>query len=169
MEKKLFDMKISLNNSRKVSWADGIEFINFKKGSDEKKRVVIQNNIFKDTLGHKDCSIEDILYEEEQEYFVEDGCIFLNVDKETVGYSQIIVENYPEFRPYIVNFGIVKEFRGLGLSKLLLQHTLNFMKLKGFKEAFITVDASNKKAYNLYKKSGFAKTGTLGCYLYTYK
>lgn len=169
LERKLYEMKMKLDSDRDINCPSCIEFTLFRKGIDEAKRVDIQNSIFKNTKGHKDCSIDDIKFEEEQDYYLEDGCIFLSCNKETAGYSQVIIEKYPYEHPCIVNFGINKKFRGLGLSKLLLNYTFNTIRHKGFNEVFITVDANNYRAYNLYRKAGFNRINTFFSYLYKYK
>jgi GNAT superfamily N-acetyltransferase len=166
--KKMFDMRILLSSVTKANEVDGINFVIFKKGLDEVKRVIIQNAIFSDTKGHIDCDIDDILYEESQDYFLEDGGIFLYVNKDIAGYSQIILEKQLNNKPYIVNFGIHRKYRHKGLAKQLLTHTLNSIKKMGFNEAYLSVDSDNFKAYNMYKKMGFKKINTLSCYQYEY-
>jgi ribosomal protein S18 acetylase RimI-like enzyme len=168
-DRKLLELKTPVHNSPKIIKASKVSYSYFKKGIDEKRRMDIQNSIFKDSKWHRDSSLEDIFYEEEQDYFLEDGCIFLEYDGETVGYSQVILEKSHDIKPCIVNFGICKEFRGLGLSKLLLNYTLNVIKHKGFAQAYINVDASNYRAYNLYKKAGFEKINSFSSFLYKYK
>lgn len=168
MEKKVFEMKIDLNRRIEVATKGNIEFISFRKGADEIKRVKIQNSIFKDTKGHIDCNLNDILYEEKQDYYLEDGATFLSINGNIAGYSQIIVENKPLVKPYIVNFGIDSNYRNKGLSKQLLYYTLHLLVQKGFRKAYITVDSDNRKAYNLYKKAGFEKVNTMISYLYKY-
>lgn len=167
--KTMYEMKTSLENRRYVSKADNITFRNFRKGIDESIRAQLQNTIFKDTEGHIDLSVEDIIYEEQQDYFVDDGGIFISIDGSLVGYSQIILEKGENIKPYIVNFGISKEYRHRGLASMLLNYTLSIIKSKGFSEAYITVDSENTRAYKLYKSSGFQKINTLCSYLYKYK
>lgn len=168
MEKKQYEMKINLIRPIGAYENDSLQYIPFKKGVDEIKRVRIQNLIFKDTRGHIDCNVDDILREQNQDYYMEDGATFLYVNNNLAGYSQIILEKDIIDKPYIVNFGLEQCYRNLGLSKFLLNHTLHTLKQKGFKEAYITVDADNKRAYGLYKKAGFQRTDTLTSYLYRF-
>jgi ribosomal protein S18 acetylase RimI-like enzyme len=168
LERKSIEMKIEINKELPVNTEDNINFYFFKKDIDENNRINIQNLIFKETTGHIDIDIDDIRNEELQDYFIEDGCIFLKFNNIIAGYSQIILENSPSRTPYIVNFGIDKPFRKMGLSKLLLNYTLNVIRKKGYNEACVTVDSSNRKAQNLYKKSGFKKVATYSNYLYMY-
>lgn len=167
-EKKVFDMRMDLSSITEMSITSGVEFVAFKKGKDEMKRVEIQNSIFKDTKGHIDLDINDIINDENQNYYVQDGAFFIAINGEFAGYSQVIIERDPKDKPYIVNFGILPNYRKHGLSKLLLNHSLCILKEKNYKYAYITVDADNKKAYNLYKKAGFQRIDTLYSYLYKY-
>lgn len=172
-DKKVFELRLDLNKNANINSTTlihpNIRFVPFKRGIDEVKRVKIQNSIFCGTKGHIDCNISDVIHEENQNYYLEDGAIFLTVDGNIAGYSQAILEKHPVAKPYIVNFGIHENYRSRGLAKLLLNHTLFFLKQKGWNEVYITVDADNYKAYNLYKKSGFNKIVTYTCFLYKFK
>ncbi|MCS4522610.1 GNAT family N-acetyltransferase [Clostridium botulinum] len=57
--------------------------------------------------------------------------------------------------PFIVNFGILSNFRKEGYGKVLLNHILNKLKIKGFKKVMIRVSSENEIALNLYKSLGF--------------
>lgn len=168
-DKKIFEMKLNLNKKYQLKDQSNIGFMQFIKGLDERKRAYIQNAIFKHTEGHIDCTIEDILFEENQDYFLDNGSTFLYVNGNLAGYSQVIIEKRPIAKPYIVNFGIHENFRNQGLAKFLMVHTLNKLRKLGYYEAYVTVGEYNYRAYNLYKKSGFKKTGTLISYLYKFK
>ncbi|MDI6619485.1 MAG: GNAT family N-acetyltransferase [Clostridiales bacterium] len=165
--KIMYEMQINLNNFKEI-YMDDPKIITFKRGIDELKRAEVQNSIFSDSDEHVDCSVNDILYEEKQDFFIDDGCFFLNIDGITAGYSQIIIEKSSNPKPYIVNFGIVKKYRKQGHAKELLNHTLGIIKRKGFNNAYVMVNAGNIKAYNLYKGFGFHKVSTLCCYLFKY-
>jgi len=54
---------------------------------------------------------------------------------------------------------IIKEYRGMGLSKILLKETLHKLSEKNIKEVFLEVRVSNIVAYNLYKTIGFIEVG----------
>lgn len=166
--KKFFEMKIELGEEKSVESIYDVKFIRFRKGLDEELRANVQNSVFKDTEGHVDCSVDDIICEENQDYFIDDGGVFISLNGKPAGYSQIILEKHPYLKPYIVNFGMVKEFRNMGLGRLLLNYTLNMLKSKGFSEAYVTVDATNISAYTIYRKTGFQKTCTYCDCIYEY-
>jgi [ribosomal protein S18]-alanine N-acetyltransferase len=56
------------------------------------------------------------------------------------------------------HFGILPEFQGKGLSKILLKKSLQFVKDKGF-QVKLEVHSTNLKAINLYKRFGFSPLG----------
>lgn len=175
VDRELYEMKKDLPDKINTNYCNinnsdnNISFLRFKKGRDEIKRLEVQNSIFKNSKGHIDYRIEDILKEENQDYFIEDGCFFLIYKGIIAGYSQIILDDIGTKKPYIVNFGIVDNYRGIGLSKILLNYTFNFLIQKGYKEVFISVDSDNNRAYNLYKNSGFIICGKFSSYLYKFK
>lgn len=169
LSKKMLKMKIDLKSREFISDKQSAAFHDFKKGVDEARRAEIQNSIFRGTDGHVDLSVKDILHEEHQDFFLDDGGIFIDVEGNLAGYSQIILEKEPSAKPYIVNFGIMEAYRRKGLGMALLEYTLEKMKSRGFIEAYVTVDGDNLSAYNLYRRLGFKKVHTIGSFLYKYK
>jgi ribosomal-protein-alanine N-acetyltransferase len=67
-------------------------------------------------------------------------------------------------RIHLHHFGILPEFQGKGLSKLLLDESLKFVKKKGF-QVKLEVQKTNNKAINLYKKAGFKYLGDYDVYI----
>ncbi len=130
---------------------DGLTFEILKTGIDEKKRCDIQNKVFKDE-NRTPLTLQDIYFDEAQSYYFERGAVFLKKGERYIGYGQIIIEHNV---PLIVNFGILKEYRGNGYSKSLLIYLLKIIKYNGFNEVKIKVKSSNTIALNLYKTLGF--------------
>jgi [ribosomal protein S18]-alanine N-acetyltransferase len=62
------------------------------------------------------------------------------------------------------HFGILPEFQGNGLSKILLKESLQFIKSKGY-QVKLEVHSTNYKAINLYKKFGFRHLGEYNVYI----
>jgi ribosomal protein S18 acetylase RimI-like enzyme len=62
------------------------------------------------------------------------------------------------------HFGIRPEFQGNGLSKILLNESLQLVKRKGF-QVKLEVHSTNFKAINLYKKFGFRHLGEYNVYI----
>jgi GNAT superfamily N-acetyltransferase len=127
------------------------EFEILQKGRDEEKRCEVQNKIFEED--HRiPLTLEDIFFDEVQDYYFEKGAVFLKKDNKYIGYGQFILENNI---PVIVNFGIIKEYRGKGYSKYLLIYLLKIIYCNGFNKIIIKVKDSNYRALNLYKSVGF--------------
>jgi ribosomal protein S18 acetylase RimI-like enzyme len=62
------------------------------------------------------------------------------------------------------HFGVLPECQGRGLSKYLLQESLQFVKKKGH-QVKLEVHSKNFKAINLYKKFGFVHLGEYNVYI----
>jgi len=56
------------------------------------------------------------------------------------------------------HFGILPQFQGIGLSKILMKESLQVVKRKGF-QVKLEVHSANFKAITLYKKFGFKHLG----------
>lgn len=71
---------------------------------------------------------------------------------------------YDGRRLHLHHFGIHPEFQRMGLSKLLLRHSLDFVKKKGC-QVKLEVAETNLKAINLYLKAGFKRLGDYDVYI----
>jgi len=123
-------------------------------GKDEELRCNIQNDIFGE-WNRRPLTIDDIYSDMTQDYFLKDLCIFGMINNLYIGYGQII---FNRDMYTIVNFGIIKDFRGIGLGKLLLNDIILYAKKSGIKELAIRVDSNNTAAINLYKWIGFKES-----------
>lgn len=130
---------------------DEFQFEILNKGIGEQKRCEIQNKIFEDD-NRIPLTIDDIYFDEIQEYYFDRGAVFLKKNGQYIGYGQIIIEDNI---PMIVNFGIIKEYRGNGYSKILLIYLLHLIKANGFNLVKIKVKSTNIIALTLYKSLGF--------------
>ena len=128
-----------------------ITFSIIERDKDEKVRCLLQNEIFKND-DRAPINIEDIYYDEAQDYYFNKGAIFIKLDNIPIGYGQIIVEDN---KAIIVNFGIVEKYRRTGYGKELLSYLLNIAKDNDFSKVSLRVDSSNHVALNLYLSLGF--------------
>ncbi|MGG7077561.1 GNAT family N-acetyltransferase [Clostridium sardiniense] len=148
-------LKYDLYSKIKISNDTNISFRTFMPNTDEQLRCKIQNEIFNDT-GREPLHIKDIKYEESQKYYKKDLCIFILLDNKEIGYGQIV---YNKNMYMVVNFGILKKYRGLGYGQYLLEYLINLAYDIELSELYIRVDYSNYKALNLYSKIGFKFIG----------
>ncbi|AYD40300.1 GNAT family N-acetyltransferase [Clostridium fermenticellae] len=144
-------LNLNLDHNIPIAIKEDINFDILKIGKDEKKRCLIQNEIFKNNT-RVPLSLDDIYFDEMQSYYLKKGAIFIKKRNTYIGYGQIILE---ENVPIIVNFGILKEYRGKGYSKCLLTYLLKIVICNGFNNVKIKVNNSNYIALNLYKQMGF--------------
>lgn len=145
------EMKCSLEENYAINFNRDVVFENFVLNRDERKRCDIQNAIFEKD-GRTPLSINDIYFDECQNYYFDKGSFFVKFKDDVIGYGQIIINNGI---PVIVNFGIIESFRGKGYGKLFLRFLLLKAKENKFKDILIRVDSSNNIALNLYKSLGF--------------
>lgn len=67
-------------------------------------------------------------------------------------------------RIYIHHFAILPDFQGKGLSHLLMEKCMDFVKQCGM-QVKLEVHVSNEIAKNLYQKYGFARLGDYDVYI----
>jgi len=83
---------------------------------------------------------------------MEDLSLFIKLNNIAIGYGQII---FNRDMYTVVNFGILKEFRGYGFGKILLNELINAAKKMQINELFIRVEENNYSALKLYNWIGF--------------
>ncbi len=102
------------------------------------------------------------LTEKELEEYVknadENNCYYIvSVNNEKVGFLQFKIENcIGEF-----DLGLIKEVRGKGYGKQLLETAISFLNEKKVAEINLTVVTKNVVALNVYKKRGFIESELL--------
>ncbi|AJA48019.1 acetyltransferase (GNAT) family [Clostridium pasteurianum DSM 525 = ATCC 6013] len=145
------EMKCNLDREYNFNVKGDIVIENLVLNRDEKKRCAIQNAIFKKD-GRTPLTVEDIYFDQCQNYYFDKGCFFIKLKGFVIGYGQIIIN---DGIPVIVNFGILENFRGKGYGRLFLLFLISKAKQQKFREIFIRVDSSNTIAFNLYRSVGF--------------
>lgn len=80
-------------------------------------------------------------------------------DENFVRCSTAIIESKEAFDDeyYIDNLAVLSQYRGRGLSKLLIDKVEKDGFSKGYNKISILADLNNNKAYNIYKKLGYKK------------
>jgi ribosomal protein S18 acetylase RimI-like enzyme len=134
-----------------VNAPDNITFSLVKREKDEEMRCLLQNEIFNND-DRIPINVEDIFYDEAQEYYFDKGAIFIELNKIPIGYGQIIVEDK---QAIIVNFGIIEKYRKEGYGKFLLSYLLNTARDNDFYKISLKVDFNNINAFKLYNSLGF--------------
>lgn len=134
---------------------EGSDYEVFQRDNHEKIRCELQNNIF-GSDSRIPLTLDDVYFDEEQAYYIENACIFLKENDIYIGMGQIINLNN---KLTIVNFGIRKEYRKKGYGKKLINRLLllgkDIGKAFGKKEIYIRVSRENTIAYGLYIDSDF--------------
>ena len=121
-------------------------------GKDENIRVKLQNEIFGNIPKRRNLTVKEVLYEEKGSGFLNNYCFFIEQNSIPVGYGQIVICS-GEY--YLVNFGIIPEYRSKKLGYIFLSGILGDCKNNGIAKLYLTVDSNNINAIKLYHKSGF--------------
>ncbi|MBK1810137.1 GNAT family N-acetyltransferase [Clostridium sp. YIM B02505] len=150
-------MEKNIENKTIEEVPNNISFTFMVNNKDENLRCNLQNNIFEDD-SRIPLTIDDIYYDQCQDYYLDNASVFIKSYDEYVGYGQIILNNDSYF---IVNLGIVKEQRGKGFSTHLLNHLINVCYDRGIKSIYIRVDQQNEIAKMLYLNNGFKFVNTV--------
>lgn len=130
---------------------DDIEVEIFNKRENIKIRCELQNSIFFDT-SRVPLQERDILYECEKNNYIPELAYLLKKNDQYIGYGQILLI---DDKYYVVNFGVVEEYRRKGYGKKFLNVLLIKAQSYGLDEIYIKVDKSNQVALDLYTKLGF--------------
>ena len=130
-------------------------FETFIKNKHEDIRCELQNNIF-DADTRVPITKDDIYFDEEQEYYIDDGLIFMKDNDNFIGMGQII---NLKGKLTIVNFGIRREYRNNGYARKLLSKLIekarNLSLFLNQRYIYLRVSRSNETAYNIYSDAGF--------------
>ncbi|GFR35571.1 GNAT family N-acetyltransferase [Thermobrachium celere] len=153
-------MKLDLNNiepfldNLKYKYFPNLRLINVDIQNYIDTRIWLQNSIF-NTNSKKRLPIDKnyIFREMNNSCFLKDYCYILYFDEKPIGYGQIIIDNK---KYYLVNFGIIEEYRHMGFGYIFLCKIIdNIILKKQIKTLYLNVDNDNIPAINLYKKLGF--------------
>ena len=122
--------------------------------------IDIINRSFSDMphgMYHYMCDVDDYIKlasedSKKNNYFMVEskGCI--------IGFLNIEIEN----NKGIFDIGLMKEFRGCGNGKKLLELAIGFLSEKNIDRIELIVIKKNKIAYEMYKKRGFNEVMTIG-------
>jgi len=92
------------------------------------------------------------------------GTLLVMEEKNTGKISGTCWMTFDGRRILLHHFGILPEYQGNGLSKILLKESLQFVKKRGL-QVKLEVHSTNQKAINLYKKFGFKHLGEYNVYI----
>lgn len=122
-----------------------------KKNEEEQLRCDIQNSVFS-KVDRFPLQIEDIENDIKQEYYIDSLSMFIKINNIAIGYGQVI---YNRQMYTVVNFGVIKEFRGCGFGKILLCELIKRCKEMNILDLYIRVEENNISALKLYSWIGF--------------
>lgn len=155
-------MQIDLSNLKEST--KQIEIKQFKV-EDVKKRVELQNKIFHSKY-RIPINSTDILLEISKKTYLSNLSFFCLYNGEYIGFGQI---SKTKTKHFLVNFGIIPEYRGKGLSKIFLHEILNVVKAEGIQMLYLDVSSNNDRAVKIYRDAGFESQDSTITWMYVIK
>lgn len=134
---------------------DNLLFRKMVINKEEPLRVMLQNDIFSNSVGRRELTIIEVYNEESSSSFLRDMCFILDIEGNPGGYGQILLTD-GEY--YLVNFGIIHEYRTRGYGEYFLSQIIQNCSLNGVEYLHLCVDNNNLPAVQLYKKLGFKES-----------
>lgn len=110
----------------------------------------------------------DMIYNEDYYYILQKDfpslCLIAFYEDKPVGYMISKIDHVPCYYNtvlgrlgYIVNIGVLPEYRGKGISKILIESSIVQLKAMEASEIYLHTNAFNFSAQNVYTKCGFDK------------
>ncbi len=158
----IITMQLDLSNLKESK--EHIKIKHFKV-DDVKKRVELQNKIFHSKY-RIPINSTDILLEISKKSYLPNFAFFCLLDEEYIGFGQITKS---KTKYYLVNFGIIPEYRGKGLSKLFLHEILNAVKKEAIQRLYLDVSSNNEPAVKIYRDAGFESQDSTLTWMYVIK
>ena len=122
------------------------------------------NEEFSQLAGHTPSTADDIRTWFDDETYLEGGICLLKRNQEPVGTMGMMRDIENPKAGELMAIGINSQQRGLGLGRKLLRYGVNFLNNQGLYPIFLSVNAENKSALNLYQLEGFTLTESVVCY-----
>lgn len=147
LERSYSSFNMILNNREKEN--DVLDKIKLSN-KNIKEYVDVYNKSFMDMPHGTYIEIEDVEGYLENKSLNED--YFIIIDKgESIGFLNSSIEDNKGF----FDIGLIKEYRGKGYGKKILETAIQYLNEKQVEEICLTVIEKNKIAYEMYKKRGF--------------
>lgn len=151
VERAIIEMSLQIKERVTTRSVEGVGFRVFCNGIDEKNRCRVQNLVFH-AVNRQAMEEEDVVFERLQKYYIPEGCIFITLNGEDIGYGQLVIKDE---KIYLANFGIMPTYRHKGYGRMLLREILRKAYELNFTRVHLRCDLQNTEAISLYKSQGF--------------
>lgn len=146
------------------AFPDGFELRPLCLNKDEQVWCDILNICFANIAGHIDSKPERIKNDLASEYYLDGGMLILWDGNKPVGLVRVSKDEEFLEDAYLDHLAVLPEYQKKGIGRNLLRAGVNFSKDKGYKRCWLSVNAENSNAANLYLSEGFDKEMVAICY-----
>lgn len=129
------------------------EIIEYNETYETKVKTLI-TSIFVHEYGYKNCE-EEILNEDLNDYFSQNGCLWIAIDSEDNVIGTIAAKVVDNETIELKRMYVDKNYRGYGVSKEIMKVFENFAKMKNYRYIRLSTRDNLERAINFYKKQSF--------------
>lgn len=156
--RRFLELKLDLDAVDRGEMEDAFCGCRHLEEGEEAMLTDIQNRSFTEHWGYNPNTVESITYRMNLSYHFPRDIILACEDGEVTGYCWTEVNEERQGRIYMI--GSDPEYRGQGIGKKLLLAGLNYLRSRGVRDVWLSVDSENKVACSLYKSIGFEEHTT---------
>lgn len=155
----------------KTDFPEGYELRNFEFNRDEEIWCAVRNEAFATLAGSETpLTVGQVKKMEAEDGYIEEGLKLLYFNDKPVGLLRLTEEQHEgENHLFIHQIAVLPSHQGKGLGRNLVRSGIQFGRKQGLFKSFLTVNAENEKAVNLYLAEGFQRNETVVCYNYNLK
>lgn len=150
---RIMNILLGHTETKVLPLLDDIEIREVQDKADVRDRVRVQNDVF-ENRNRIPLTVLDVEKEMRNMSYLPELSLLLKLEGLSCAYGQII--NNPSGY-YLVNFGVIPEFQGRGLSHYLLADLLKRAKEQKIEHILLEVYESNIRAVRLYEQHGFRR------------
>jgi mycothiol synthase len=132
-------------------------------GLDIAEFVAVRNRNFREVKGSVDTRPEDLAEFIDSDEFLPGGLMLVVAPDGKACGTLRVERDDEEGSTFIGTISVDREHRGKGLARALIRSALAFSRDSGFGKAFLSVNADNTKALDLYRKEGFSIVKAMSC------
>lgn len=128
----------------------------FVQGRDEEDWVRVWNAAYKEQEDFRQMTVDDVRALEKAPEFDAAGKFIVELNNQSVGILDAYVDKLREEKKgFVRSFGVVPEFRGKGIEKMLAETALQELKKRGMKVAQAFAVKTQKDIVRLWENLGF--------------
>lgn len=164
-ERTSYLMKVEIRDVRPAPFPEGYATEAVSPGDDTSlaRFVTVRNRNFKEVLGSRDARVEDFRDIMESPENIPGGLIIVCAPDGTDCGTLLLERDEEEDSGFIGTVSIDTAHRRRGIARALIGKAMIMSKELGFRQTYLSVNATNAKALQLYQREGFKIMKAMSC------